>query len=243
MYLRYEYEKFINGKQIITLTDFIMYFKMNCRKVAEQIFYKTMRAERKEKMIKIIEGHNSSSYFWIMPVKIKDINKNTNDMNNVDEYRELEISIEEEDIDSYLRTILLDVFNDELPENKKREVGLVKYINPEAYSTFEWYLTYNFFTFDDIKKLIDKIKKIIELLKNDYNNAELNEIKLKYDWIIYGLPEYDKKKDYSREEKDILIKENIDLIIDFYERFIKYMENMIEEGTKKGYKLISFMGP
>lgn len=243
MYLRYEYEKFINGKQIIILTDFIMFFKLNCRKIAEQIFYRRMRAERKEKMIKIVEGHNSSSHFWIMPVKIKDMNKNTNDIDNVDEYRKLEISIEEEDVDSYLRPILLEIFNDELPENKKREIDLVHYINPEAYSTFEWYLTYNFFTFEDIEELINRIKRISKLLKNDYNNVELDRIKLNYDWLIYGLAEYDRKREYSIEEKDKMIKENIDLIIDFYERFIKYMEIMKNEGKEKGYNLISFMGP
>ena len=38
--LRYEYEKFINGKQIVTLTDFIMFLKLNCRKIATKIFLK-----------------------------------------------------------------------------------------------------------------------------------------------------------------------------------------------------------
>lgn len=37
MYLRYEYEKFINGKQIITLTGFIMSLKSNCRKISLEI--------------------------------------------------------------------------------------------------------------------------------------------------------------------------------------------------------------
>lgn len=34
MYLRYEYEKFLNGMTIITLTDFIMFLKDNCQKIA-----------------------------------------------------------------------------------------------------------------------------------------------------------------------------------------------------------------
>lgn len=72
-------------------------------------------------MIKIKKGHDSSSYFWIMPVKVKDINKNTNNMDNVDECKDLEISIEEEDINSFLRPILLEIFNDYLYANKKKK--------------------------------------------------------------------------------------------------------------------------
>ena len=48
-----------------------------------------------DELIEIIEGHNPSSYFWIMPVKVKDMTKDIDDMDNIDEYRKLEISIEE----------------------------------------------------------------------------------------------------------------------------------------------------
>ena len=243
MYLRYEYEKFINGKQIITLTDFIMFLKLNCRKISTKIFYKTNSIDKEKKMIEIKKGHDSSSYFWIMPVKVKDINKNTNNMDNIDECRDLEISIEEEDINSFLRPILLEIFNDDLDVNKKRKIDIVHYINPEADSTFEWYLTYNFFTLEDIEKIIERIKYIKKLLKEDYKNIELNDIKMNYGWIIYDLPEYNKNKPYTKEEQDNLVEKNIEIIIDFYNRFIEHMEKMIIEARKRGYNLISFMGP
>ena len=35
----------------------------------------------------------------------------------------------------------------------------------------------------------------------------------------------------------------IELIIDFYHRFIQRMENMMKVGKENGYDLISFMGP
>ncbi len=198
----------------------------------------------KKDIIEIIEGHDPSSYFWIMPVKIKDINKNTDDVDNVEECRELEISIEEEDIRSYLFPLLLEFFNDELEENKKRNVDMnYYYIRPEVGSSFEWNLTYNYYTYEDIESLIQKIKYISELLETDYNNPELDEIKKDYDWLKYDLPEYDRKKDYLKEEIDKLIENNKHYIIYFYSRFIKYMENMIKVGREKGYTLISFMGP
>ena len=196
-----------------------------------------------DELIKIKEGHDGSSYFWIMPVKIKDTNKNTDDIDNIEECRELEISIEEEDIRAYLFPLLLEVFNDELEANKKRNVEMINYIRPEVTSSFEWYLTYNFFEYEDIENLIERIKHISILLEKDYNNPQLDEIKMDYDWLIYFLPEYDRKKEYSKEEKDKLIENNKNYIIDFYSRFTKYMENMIKEGKEKGYTLISFMGP
>lgn len=194
-------------------------------------------------MIQIIEGHNSSSYFWIMPVKIKDITKNTDDFNNVEEYRELEISIEEEDIRAYLFPILLEFFDDNLEENKKRGVEYVQYINPEECSTFEWYLTYNYYTFENIENMINKIKELIALLNIDYNSKKLEEIKKQYDWLLYETSEYNPNKNYTENEINDIIERNKDMIIDFYERFIKYMQNMIIKGKEKGYSLISFMGP
>lgn len=68
-------------------------------------------------LIEIIEGHDDSSYFWIMPVKVKDMTKDANDIDNVDEYRKLEISIEEENIRAFLFPLLLKYFDDGLPEN------------------------------------------------------------------------------------------------------------------------------
>lgn len=116
-----------------------------------------------EELIEIKEGHDSLSYFWIMPVKVKDMTKDADDSDNVDEYRKLEISIEEENIRAFLFPLLLKYFDDNLPDDKHERI-----------------------------KLTENYK---------------------------------------------------DVIINFYNRFIKYMENMIKEGKEKGYTLISFMGP
>ena len=50
-----------------------------------------------KKQIDIIDGHNVSSYFWIMPVRIIDCS-DTNEMDNIAEMRSSEISIEEDDV-------------------------------------------------------------------------------------------------------------------------------------------------
>ena len=197
-----------------------------------------------DELIEIKEGHDSLSYFWIMPVKVRDMTKNADDIDNVDEYRKLEISIEEENIRAFLFPLLLKYFDDDLPENKQRYgKAIISYTNG-IQSTFEWYLTYNYYTMKSIKDMISEIKEITKLLENDFNNAKLDYIKEDYDWILFLDHRVNTKNLPNDKYERIKLTENYkDVIINFYNRFIKYMENMIEEGSKNGYKLISFMGP
>ena len=53
-------------------------------------------------MFRIINGHNDSSYFWIMPVKVRDITQKIYNSEDVDEMRACEISIEEDDVQLFL---------------------------------------------------------------------------------------------------------------------------------------------
>ena len=48
-----------------------------------------------------------------------------------------------------------------------------------------------------------------------------------------------KKNEFTEKLKDT----EIELVIDFYKRFIYKMEYMMKVGNEKGYDLISFMGP
>lgn len=197
-----------------------------------------------DELIEIKEGHDPSSYFWIMPVKVKDMTQNTDDIENVDEYRSLEISIEEENVRAFLFPLLLKYFDDNLPENLQRfDNGVVSYSNG-VQSTFEWYLTYNYYTMKSIQDMINEIREIIELLRNDFSNPKLDYIKEDYDWILFLDHRVNSKNLPNDKNERVKLTENYkDVIINFYIRFIKCMENMIEEGTNKGYKLISFMGP
>ena len=197
-----------------------------------------------DEIIEITEGHDPSSYFWIRPVKVSDMTKDANDTDNVDEYRKLEISIEEENIRAFLFPLLLKYFDDELPENLQRyDNHVVTYTNG-IQTTFEWYLTYNYYTMQWIKDMRNEIKSIIELLKDDYNSTKLDYIKEDYDWILYLDHRVNTKNlPYDKNERIKLTENYKDVIINFYNRFIKYMENMIKEGKEKGYTLISLMGP
>ena len=188
-----------------------------------------------KKEIGIVDGHNGSSYFWIMPVRILDYS-DINDIDAVAEMRSAEISIEEDDVDQYLTPFLYKYFDDELEANKNRDE-----------SGFEWYLTHNYYTYDSIENILQDIRDTVDALSSGRETEYTNILKEKRGSETYELLY---AKDLSDEEIDEYNanrpKENnteVELIIDFYQRFLYRMEYMLRVGKEKGYELISFMGP
>ncbi len=168
--------------------------------------------------IGIVDGHDCSSYFWIMPVRVIDYS-NTNNWDNVAEMRSAEISIEEDDVGRYLTPFLYKHYDDELEANKKRVEDC--WIDNEGneqisvVSGFEWYLTHNFYTFNSMMDILKDIGDTIDALSSGREN------------------------EFTVKLKD----SEVELVIDFYNRFIYRMEYMMKVGKEKGYDLISFMGP
>lgn len=199
-----------------------------------------------KKEIGIIDGHDSSSYFWIQPVRIIDFS-DTNGIDNVAEMKSAEISIEENDVDQYLTPFLNKYFDDELEANKKR-VDNCSDVNDISYVRgFEWYLTHNFYTYSSIKNMLNDIRDTLDALYFRRKNEFTDKLKEKRGFATYELI-YAKglSEEQIREYNDNRPKKDdtkVELIIDFYERFIYRMEYMMKVGEEKGYNLISFMGP
>ena len=186
--------------------------------------------------IGIVDGHDSSSYFWIMPVRVIDF-ENTAELDSVAEMRSAEISIEEDDVAQYLTPFLYNYFDEELKENKKRK----------DVSGFEWYLEHNFFTFDSMVLILRDIADTVDALSAGRANEFTEKLKIKRGTSTYQLV-------YAKNLSDDEIAEynanrpteddtEIGLILDFYRRFTYRMEYMLKVGKEKGYNLISFMGP
>jgi hypothetical protein len=68
----------------------------------------------------------------------------------------------------------------------------------------------------------------------------LNELKDKFSiyYVMDNVP-----KNFDIRDEQLVIGQNIDVVIDFYNRLIPIMRNMISEGESNGYEMISFMGP
>jgi hypothetical protein len=194
-----------------------------------KVTFKTLKAATfKKQQIAIVEGHDSSSFFWIMPVKA--ISKSQGWKVDVEEYRPEEISIEEDDVGSMLYYFLDQIFDPALQE-PFRDVEM------EGLN-FKWNLEYNVFTYDSIKKMIATIREYAQLLQSDYDNPKLAPLKEGF----YAC-QFDREYYYYKERpsEDETIRNNIYVAIDFYERFCNRMERMMEHTPQFG--LISFMGP
>ncbi len=200
--------------------------------------------------IGIVDGHDSSSYFWIMPVRIVDYS-NTNDYDNVAEMRSVEISIEEDDVSQYLTPFLYKHYDENLEANQKRVEHY--WIDDDGNeqvsfsSKFEWYLTHNFYTFDSVEKMLKDIKDTIEALASGRENEFTAKLRKKRGTATYELlyardltEEQIEAYNANRPKED---HTEVELLIDFYNRFLYRMEYMMKVGKENGYDLISFMGP
>lgn len=186
--------------------------------------------------IGIVDGHDSSSYFWIMPVRIIDY-EDTADLDSVAEMRSAEISIEEDDVAQYLTPFLYNYFDEELEENKKRK----------DVSGFEWYLEHNFFTFEQMVLILKDITDTVDALTSGRETEYTKKLKIKRGTATYQLLY---AKDLNAEEvaaynanRPTEDDTEVGLVVDFYKRFLYRMEYMMRVGEEKGYNLISFMGP
>ncbi len=189
-----------------------------------------------KKQIGIVDGHDSSSYFWIMPARVLDY-EDSGALDSVAEMRSVEISIEEGDVDQYLTPFLYEYFDEEIDANKHRR----------DVSGFEWYLEHNFFTYDQMKHILKDIADTVDALVSGKETEYTKKLKIKrgietYQLLYAKTLTSDEVKAYNanRPTED---DTEVELVVDFYQRFLYRMEYMMKVGKEKGYDLISFMGP
>ncbi len=203
-----------------------------------------------KKEIGIVDGHDPSSYFWIQPVRVIDYS-DTTEIDNVAEMNSVEISIEEDDVASYLLSFLYKYFDDELEANKKRvdDRWVDENGNEQAtyHEGFEWYLTHNFYTFDSVRKLLQDIRDTIDALSSGRETEYTRALRVKggfatYELTYAGNMSQEQIAEYN-SSRPTLDEPKAELLIDFYQRFLYRMEYMLRVGEEKGYNLISFMGP
>lgn len=195
--------------------------------------------------IEIVDGHDSSSFFWIMPVRVVDYS-DTGCFDNVAEMKSVEISIEEDDVALYLKPFLDQYFDKDIEANKKR----VDHCNCDedgnteiAYiAHFDWNLTHNYYTFDAINKMIEGIRDTIEALsmgkENRYTAGLRETVTNTIGWLYEA-----KQAKFSEADRLAAEETEISAIADFYRRFIYRMQYMMQVGKENGFDLISVMGP
>lgn len=182
---------------------------------------------RKEKIdnIEIIQGHNTASYFWIMPVDIKMDGKSGEPV--CERKYDYEISIEEDDVFSYLAYFLFRHFDGELAVNKARQFA----------KDFDWNLEDNFYTYGDVKNMLADIRGLLTILC-DETDENSKRAKIAVDYPAEATMGY-AKIDLEHNAFDGYY--TLSAVIRFYEEFCKLMERMMD--ACDDLSLISFMGP
>jgi hypothetical protein len=222
-----------------SLLDNAVALRQNNKEVLEQIkelCFSVMGRDIFKKQIGIVDGHDSSSYFWIRPVRVLDY-EDSGALDSVAEMRSVEISIEEDDVDQYLTPFLYKYFDEEIDANKHRR----------DVSGFEWYLEHNFFTYDQMTHILKDIADTVDALISGKETEYTKKLKIKRGTETYQLL-YAKnlnKEEVARYNTNRPTENatEVELIVDFYQRFLYRMEYMMKVGKEKGYDLISIMGP
>lgn len=125
----------------------------------KELSYNLLGRDIFKKEIRIVNGHNSSSCFWIMPVRFVGY-EDDYDYECTAEMNSVEISIEEDDVDRYLTPFLYPYFDGELEANRQRKEG----------NRFEWYLTHNFYTMDSVERMLEDIQCTVKALAEGTEN-------------------------------------------------------------------------
>ena len=187
--------------------------------------------------IEIIEGKDPSSYFIFCACRIEYTNPTRITWEDMPSQGDV-FSIEEGDVDCFLKYFLLKYFDNELPYNKYRvewksgdDVGYV--------DGFEWWVEPNYFLYDTIEKMCKEIVHKMDLLKFDFHNQELDGLKKRFS-IYYMCDKNDADYKNGDNSDDALLR-HVDVVIDFYDRFVRRIRHLMR--SNKNAEVVSVSGP
>ncbi len=182
--------------------------------------------------IEIKEGTDSSSYFYIRPIKVPE-----------DKLERIEdgfvfsgdaLSIEESYVECFLRYFVDKFFDSDLIYNRNR----VEVLEDGYENVFQWYLTENFYTYETMEKMCRDMTDTADMLIHDFYNPALDEVKENFS-LLY-MTDYD-NVDHERDVSPSVMKKHIFVVVDFYLKFVYRIRQMIDNNPD--FDLISFEGP
>lgn len=184
------------------------------------------KAFKNKPYLEIVDGHDSGGYFLISSVS----NKDPDILQRlIDNCADDSFCIEEVHI-GYLMHFLDKYFDADYPYKGQRGNRMDDTLEFECYDV-------NCYTYETMNKMIDDVKYFINLLQNDYENPYLDKIKKSF-YIGDFIDDYDMNLKYDKEK---IYKNNIQIVIDFYERFIDKIGKMMEHNPNDD--AICFCGP
>ena len=186
---------------------------------------------RCDDQFRIVEGHGGGAYFQISPVRHTEVTEDNE--YGIEECREEEISVEEDDAFYYLYYFLNKYFDKEYPYGEARP--------SYCEDGFEWSLEHNIYTYETVRTMLDEIEECAHLLATDFHNEKLNGLKNK---VCHHPLDIESDADFQQlpaEKQEKELANRIAGVCDFYERFVTRMRKMMDSASE--YELISFVGP
>jgi hypothetical protein len=89
--------------------------------------------------------------------------------------------------------------------------------------------------------MIAEIRTVADMFQNDFDNPVLADVKSRFSPYTFKDGGYEEIRTMNEQEKNELYRRNINIVIDFYIRFCRRIEAMMEHAPQ--YEHISFMGP
>ena len=188
-------------------------------------------------MFEIIKGHDGGACFWIQPVKVH--SQKCFGWDAVEECPEEEISLDEEDVFTFLRYFFEKHFDPSLVYNRERKDD-IHGSGGTMDASFEWYLTHNFYNYESANKMIADI----ETYANELERTELDcvpEEYLKYYLIAFNESTNISNWDQNTDALKPAATANLPLVADYCRKVAQSIQTMMER--KPDWPLISIMGP
>ena len=186
----------------------------------------------------IIKGHDGGACFWIQPVKVHA--RKCFDYDAVEECPEEEISLDEEDVYSFLDYFFRKYFDEYLLYNRERKEDCSGNPGWPMAPVFEWYLTHNFYTHEKAEKMAADMENYANDLENNGLDAVLEEMKERY--LIAFNPRVVKQDlHWNAKACRANIEQKLPDLIGYYRGVAFHIREMMKNNPDR--PLISIMGP
>ncbi len=189
-------------------------------------FSKFQNAYKTTKYIPIVAGRDGGGSFWIAPTNRNEISSRNKPSERL--FNNHGISIEDNYVLEFLIEFLLSYYDKALHQSQNEFTG--KFFDQCGI---------NLYTFDSMRGMLGDIRETALLLKADYDNPKLDDIKSHFQLMTFA--GYNSGISPSEKQHGKIIRKNIWIAIDFYNRFANRMETMLN--TSVDCDLIAFTAP
>lgn len=110
---------------------------------------------------------------------------------------------------------------------------------------FLWKNELNLMPFDNVRAMINEVRKVTRALGKNYHNPKLKKYKKNFDIdLLVDSAEYEEKyMSATDSERQRAVEEHVDVIIEFYTRLCNWLEKSMDKYEPLGYNNMAIFAP